>query len=527
MRMDARHHYSGGISAGPTGESLAALKGSSDSSATSSSDDLGEDDSPSHSLGSYAPQRMKWCFIAVANFVALLLCVSLLFDNPKQAYQTFFSSKNLPANTITLAYVFGLLFVAVEDRTNINKSAVILVTSAMMWTVHATSGRRNNLEHEETQEVQAVGTVVLFVLPAMAVVEVIDHFHGFALLTRGITRLMGHHERRLLPLISVMTFFLCSVNDNLTSTLVALKIIRHVAAPGDEQWRRACAGMVVIAANAGGTWSPVFDVSTVLEPTTGILWTRNKVTAVGCAKWLFLPSLVSMLTPMIGIMWQSPPRRRGIGTPPQEALTPTSRLVFAVGLLGTLFVPLLKFSLSLPAYVAMMLVLGFLWLVSESRLVVPPKSKHGFHSAVEAALHKVDLTGLLFFVGMLLAVGLLTHCGILSQIASTLIRVCGQSRVAMCSLLGLTSALADSTSLIDEAVDVYSEHPRDHPVWQLAALAGSTGSSLTSFGSLAGVALMSTENVSFLWYLQWVTPWAALGFSAGIATYQAQRLLMG
>ncbi|CAK0894332.1 unnamed protein product, partial [Prorocentrum cordatum] len=179
------------------------------------------------------------------------------------------------------------------------------------------------------------------------------------------------------------------------------------------------------------------------------------------------------------------------------------------------------------AYIAMMLVLGFLWLVSESRLVVPPKNKHGFHTAVEAALHKVDLTGLLFFVGMLLAVGLMTHCGILRQIASWLIRVFGQSRVAMCSLLGLTSALADSTSLIDEAMDVYTSHPLDHPVWQLAALAGSTGSSLTSFGSLAGVALMSTENVSFLWYLQWVTPWAALGFFAGIATFQAERLLIG
>lgn len=526
MPMEGRSLAGQDIGAGLTGESLSALKGSSDSSDASSSD-VGPEDSIVTTPSSYAPKRMRWCFIAVANFVALLLCVSLLFDDPKQAYQSFFSEKNLHANMITLTYAFGLLFVAVEDRTNINKSAVMLVTSTAMWTVHATSGRyAANLEHEETKEVQAVGTVVLFVLPAMACVELIDHFHGYALVTRLITRLMGRHERRLLPLITVMTFFLCSVNDNLTSTLVALKIIRHVAVE-DEQWRRACAGMVVIAANAGGTWSPVFDVSTVLEPTTGILWTRNKVTAIGCAKWLFLPSLVSMLTPMFGILWQSPPRRRGRGTPAPEALTPTSRLVFAVGVLGTLFVPLLKFSLSLPAYVAMMLVLGFLWLVSESRLVVPPKGKHGFHSAVEAALHKVDLTGLLFFVGMLLAVGLLTHCGILRQTASLLIRVCGQSRVAMCSLLGLTSALADSTSLIDEAMDVYTGQPRDHPVWQLAALAGSTGSSLTSFGSLAGVALMSTENVSFLWYLQWVTPWAALGFSAGIATYQAQRLLIG
>lgn len=332
------------------------------------------------------------------------------------------------AQIMSALFVIGIFTVAVEDEIGMNKSAMMLFLAGTMWTFLAVGYRPLNSEagahrlHEELNRgLQDVGSVILFLLPAMGVVESIDHFGGFALVTVVIRKAMDGRVERLMPIICVFTFFLSSVIDNLTSTIVALKILKHLAAD-DEEHRRFCGGMVVLAANAGGAWSPVGDV------TTTMLWIQGKITAPMTTKWLILPSLTAGLLPLVGMWWTgnlrpasldvrsssdgglgggggvSLPvvrRRRGADEPDwttdedghgwkdkkkhhteretemmmegrdlalraREDVTPLKVVVLAFGIMLILLVPVLKIWTGLPPYLGMLLALGAMWLVTDA-----------------------------------------------------------------------------------------------------------------------------------------------------------------
>lgn len=484
------------------------------------------------------------------------------------------------SHVMSALFFIGLLMVALEDIVEVNKSAIVLLLAATLWTMLAmgyepsrSEAGAYRLHHELDRGLRDVGSVVLFLLPAMGVVESIDHFGGFDIVTVAIRSAMAGRKDRLTPIICILTFLLSSVIDNLTSTIVAIKILRHVAADDNER-RKRLGGLAVIAANAGGAWSPIGDV------TTTMLWIQGKITAPQTVLHLFFPSLVSGLFPLAGMYWMSCRKanrkvaenkaKLQSGTPtiwhanaassgvdddvddmsfeledqplrPDLAhnecdgeLTRTKVLSLVVGILTILLVPFLKIWTGLPPYLGMLLALGLMWLVSDLLHFDSPatdeadeKDDNSTQTGVMAALYKVDLSGLLFFTGILLSVGALDSAGVLHTYATMMVDNLGHSPVALCTLLGLSSAVVDNVPLVEASIDMFSDVPTDDRLWQLVALAAGTGGSILSVGSIAGVTLMSMERIGFLWYCKQISLWAFLGFIFGIATYVVQGAITG
>lgn len=361
---------------------------------------------------------------------------------------------------------------------------------------------------------------------------------------------MNGKQERLTAIVCILTFLLSSVIDNLTATIVALKILRHVAGDDDERCRYL-GGLVVIAANAGGAWSPIGDV------TTTMLWIQGKITARKTVLGLFIPSVVSGLFPLLGIYCASCRKSSRSALPDadegmelqgpeleqeplrpdleegavDEEVTSVKVLSLAIGVFVILLVPVLKIWAGLPPYLGMLLALGLMWLISDL-LHFDTQGKdeadHGMaRRGVVAALYKVDLSGLLFFTGVLLSVGALDSAGVLAAYATMLVNSLGQSPVALCTFLGVSSAVVDNVPLVEASIDMFKDVATDDRLWQLVALAAGTGGSMLSVGSIAGVTLMSMEGVGFLWYCKRITPWAFVGFIFGIATYELQSTLTG
>jgi len=423
--------------------------------------------------------------------------------------------------------------------------------------------------HEELNRgLEDVGSIILFLLPAMGLVESIDHFGGFTVVTQAIERLVRRRRDALMPVICLLSFFMSAVIDNLTATIVAVKLLRHIV-PDDDEWRRLCGGLAVVAANAGGAWSPIGDV------TTTMLWIQGKISAQETVASLFVPSFVAGIVPLGGLWWQA--RRHasssakaekaeassatpGACCQPGEASAPghaqvtaSSVAVLALGIGCILMVPVLKIWTGLPPYLGMLLALGIVWVVTDSMGIAsagqpactptgseredspdareeqgvqaPPSHAGTLEGGVPEALHRVDLTGLLFFTGVLLAVVALDSAGVLQHYAEFLAELCGGSSLAISALLGVSSAVVDNVPLVQAAIEMFSEVELDDPLWQLVALAAGTGGSILSVGSIAGVTLMGMEGVGFLWYCRRVSLWAAAGFAAGIAAFQLQHAL--
>lgn len=469
-------------------------------------------------------------------------------------------SAHARVQVMSVLFAAGLFIVAVEDIVGINKSAMMMVLAAVMWTFLAVGYHPNNSKvgymqlHEELNRgLEEVGSVLLFLLPAMGVVESIDHFDGFALVNMAIRRAIEGRKDRLMPIICILTFFLSSIIDNLTSTIVAVKILRRLA-PENQEYRQLCGGLAVIAANAGGAWSPIGDV------TTTMLWISDRISATKTVLWLFFPSLVAGVLPLWflrcrarrldsqthkesqrhkakdkkGPNWEQEPLKEDIDAEEKEPITRKKITALIFGVFCILMVPGLKMGCGLPPYLGMLLALGLMWLLTDVLQMQGAHEEevdsedHGPpQGGVVSAMKKVDLTGLLFFTGVLLAIGALDAAGVLKQYATMITKLCKNSAVRLSILLGLSSALVDNVPLVEASIDMFRETPTDDPLWQLVALAAGTGGSTLAIGSIAGVTLMSMEHVGFLWYFRNVGLWAAVGFFCGIGVYQIQRLIFG
>lgn len=513
--------------------------------------------------------------VGIASRVLVKICatggmVSVLLIAITGWPPDFIASEAIRDKVLSLLFLVGLTLVALEDVLGLNKSAVMLLLAASMWTYlavsyHPTTSQigEEKLHVELDRGLKEVGSVILFLLPAMGIVEAIDHFDGFACVTAAIRWGMAGKRQRLMPIICLLTFFLSSVIDNLTATIVALKILRHIAAE-DGPFRCRCGGLAVVTANAGGAWSPIGDV------TTTMLWISDKISVGQTIYWLFLPSFVAGFMPLLGVYWQMGDFRHdgtlAVATEEDEArrvlrtASPQNHaeaeqtkdfgkhgrtggvLALISGMFCILLVPVLKMLTGLPPYLGMLLSLSMFWLVTDTLGLKPaddPAScdeedgDSSYHSSgpptmgVVDALKKVDLTGLLFFTGVLLSVGSLDSAGVLHKYAQLLVEVCGTSPVVIASLLGVSSAFVDNVPLVEATIDMFVGTPTDDALWQLTALGAGTGGSILSVGSIAGVTLMSMEGVGFLWYLRYISTWAMLGFAMGIATYQVELMLFG
>jgi Na+/H+ antiporter NhaD/arsenite permease-like protein len=444
---------------------------------------------------------------------------------------------------IIVIFVVGYLFIALEHPLKINKTASALVTAALCWTLFALMAPNSSFmesEHyltfanhlkdsevlsqgeiykafigsELAHHLSQISSILFFLLGAMTIVELIDAHHGFRFITDRITTL---DIRKLLWIICWVTFFLSAILDNLTTAIVMVSLTRKLVQETNK--KLLFAGMIVIAANAGGAWSPIGDV------TTTMLWIGGQITAMTIIKTLLVPSVVCLLIPLLFLSFKLKGHlepRVTIGDVDAEQDTEYvkgGKTMLTVGVSALVFVPIFKTVTHLPPYMGMLLGLGVLWVVSE--LINPEldEFEKKKYSAI-TALSRIDVSSVLFFLGILLAVGGLESMQTLQHFASFLSSSIGDNRIII-SLIGIVSAIVDNVPLVAACMGMYSLnlYPADHMIWEYLAYCAGTGGSLLIIGSAAGVAVMGMEKIDFIWYLRKMSFLAFIGYVGGALVY--------
>lgn len=412
---------------------------------------------------------------------------------------------------MTLVFVLGYAGIIFEESLAFNKTGVGLLMAVCLWVIRSIGAPSTDIAVTELTRASAeVSEIVFFLLGAMTIVEIIDAHQGFKLVTDNITT---RKPQVLLWVVGFVTFFLSSVLDNLTSTIVMVSLLRKLVDPSE--YRRILGAVVVIAANAGGAWTPIGDV------TTTMLWIHGQISTLPTMKALFIPSILSLAVPL-ALMSLTSEVNDASGQSSSRALTseqmaPRGQLVFAVGIGALVFVPVFKAITGLPPYMGMLLGLGVLWILTDAihygdvgrqKLKVPQ------------ALSRIDTQGVLFFLGILLSVSSLEAAGILRELANYLdAHIPNVELIA--SAIGVVSAIIDNVPLVAATMGMYdlTSFPQDTDFWQLIAFCAGTGGSMLIIGSAAGVAFMGMEKVNFFWYLRKVSGFAFAGYTAGIAAY--------
>lgn len=420
---------------------------------------------------------------------------------------------------LILIFIVAYAAIALEHPIQISKSASALFGAGLLWTVYAFSiGDYSRLGHELDESVTATARITFFLLGAMTIVEVIDAHDGFALITSRIRtrRLTG-----LLWLVAWVTFFLSAILDNLTTTIVMVSLIRKLLDRGDD--RLLFASLIVIAANAGGAWSPMGDV------TTTMLWIGGQVTATGIITALLPASIVNLLVPLVVASFglRGKPFQAADKASAASAIPPFERnLMLALGLGVLVAVPGFKQVTQLPPFMGILFGLGTLWLAGEILHKGKPAEERD-RLTLAHALSRIDLSSLLFFVGILLAVATLEHAKILEALAGWLDRTVGRLDVIV-MLLGILSAIVDNVPLVAASTGMYplSKYPTDSFLWEFMAYCAGTGGSILIIGSAAGVAAMGIEKIQFIWYMRHIAWLAMLGYLAGAIVYVVQFKLM-
>jgi Na+/H+ antiporter NhaD/arsenite permease-like protein len=415
--------------------------------------------------------------------------------------------------TIIIVFIVGYIFITLEHNIHINKTATALLTGVICWALYAFSAIENHHVIEElSHHLSSIAEIAFFLLAAMTIVELIDAHQGFGVITE---RIHTKDTRTLLWIISILTFFLSAVLDNLTTAIVMVSLLRKIIRDAD--MRRFFAGIVIIAANAGGAWSPLGDV------TTTMLWIGGQVSATNIMKMLILPSLVSLIVPLIYLSF----RLRGSLEPPkldknnkEEGITAFERnTMFIVGVGMLLFVPIFKTVTHLPPYMGMLLALGAVWVVSEILHSKKDEEDRKPYTAAHA-LSKIDTSSILFFMGILLAIGVLEVTHTLTHLAGWMNDTIGNLD-AIVFIIGIASAVIDNVPLVAASMGMYdlATYPQDHRIWEFMAYCAGTGGSMLIIGSAAGVAVMGMENISFFWYLKRISLLALLGYVAGAVMF--------
>jgi Na+/H+ antiporter NhaD/arsenite permease-like protein len=355
-----------------------------------------------------------------------------------------------------------------------------------------------------------IAQILFFLMGAMTIVELVDAHHGFKFITE---RIKTKNPIMLLWVVCIVTFFLSSVLDNLTTTIVMVSLIRKLIP--DKEMKLFFAGMIVIAANAGGAWSPIGDV------TTTMLWIGGQISAAAIMKNLIIPSLVCMLVPLLYLTFTMKGSLGNFEEKEKKAkpTVATGNLMLVLGVGALISVPVFKTLTHLPPYMGMLLGLGVLWVVSE--LINPDLDEsEKKHYTAGHALTKIDMPSVLFFLGILLAVGSLQSMGTLANFAGYLNDTIGDNRIII-TLIGLLSAVVDNVPLVAASMGMYSldMYPQDHFIWEYLAYCAGTGGSILIIGSAAGVAAMGMEKIEFGWYLKKISLLAALGYFAGAIFY--------
>lgn len=452
---------------------------------------------------------------------------------------------------ILVVFILGYVAIVAEHPLKLDKAATALITGVLCWTLyflgsqgvqpslldeyaafqnyHLALGQNSVdllsfLDHRLLHHLEEIAGILLFLMGAMTVVELVDAHDGFSVIT---DRIKSNKKVRLLWIVSLLSFFLSAALDNLTTSIVMISLTRKLIS--DQKTRWFFAGMIIIAANAGGAWSPIGDV------TTTMLWIGKKISAIPVMKETFLCSLMSLLVPLsiLSFVLKGNTERPQVAEKSGNPISAFERtFVFALGVGGLLFVPIFKSVTHLPPFMGMMFSLGIIWLATEiihGKKIMEEKSRF---SALQA-LRKIDMPSILFFLGILLAVGALGEVGHLVSLSEWLKAELGNAYLINISI-GLLSAIIDNVPLVAASMNMYELSPavtgdawsdlfvQDGVFWHFLAYTAGTGGSILIIGSAAGVAVMGLEKISFMWYLKKISPWALIGYFSGAIVYIIQ-----
>jgi Na+/H+ antiporter NhaD/arsenite permease-like protein len=421
---------------------------------------------------------------------------------------------------ISIIFILGYIAIALEHPLRVNKAATALITGVLCWTIFALFAPESaSPAHQLTAYLGEVSGILFFLLGAMTIVELIDAHDGFEIITR---RINTTSKKKLVWIIGFITFFLSAVLDNLTTTIIMVSLLRIIVP--EKKDRLLFTGLVVIAANAGGAWSPIGDV------TTTMLWIGGQITAGSIIIQTFLPSLICFLVPAFLISMQvkgDAIREEAIAVPAEFTNTRRERnTVFWVGLCSLLFVPVFKTVTHLPPYMGVLLGLGVMWVITEMIHSEKDEAEKGLYS-VNHALRKIDTPSILFFLGILLSIAALQATGVLTDVAIAMNNSIGNIKI-ITLLIGLLSSIVDNVPLVAAAQGMYGleQYPTGHFFWEFLAYCAGTGGSCLIIGSAAGVAAMGLEKMEFFWYLKKIGWLALIGYLAGALVFLLQHYLL-
>ena len=418
---------------------------------------------------------------------------------------------------IIIVFVVGYIAIAFEHPLKLNKAASALITGVLCWTIYILQSESTHTVSEQLlHHLGEIASILFFLLGAMTIVELIDSHDGFNIITQKIKTTS---KATLLLIIITLTFFLSALLDNLTTAIVMTSLCSQIL--NEKEDRLWFAGMIVIAANAGGAWSPLGDV------TTTMLWIGGQITAINIMKQLILPSLVACITPALMVAYRF--KGKKVAAMPQSVCTPKEkkdgRIILFAGIGFLIFVPAFKTITHLPPFMGMLLALGLMWVITT---IVHKGKEAGVAErfTVATALQKIDTPSILFFLGILLAVSALQSFGLLKNLATFLSNTFKNDYLIGIAL-GILSAIVDNVPLVAASQGMYdlSTYPTDHPFWEFLALTTGTGGSVVIIGTAAGVAVMGIEHIDFMWYLKNIGWLALIGFAAGILVFLLQNLL--
>ncbi len=439
---------------------------------------------------------------------------------------------------IVIVFCIGYFCIAIESVTKINKAAIALLMFVATWTLFMidpgsyvpgavgdkiASVVSGVIEHH----LGSTSTTLFFLMGAMTIVELVDQNGGFNFVR---DTLQTKSKRALLWRIAFMTFVLSAILDNLTTSIVMIMILRKLVSNKND--RMIYAALVIIAANSGGAFSPIGDVTTIM------LWNKGVITAAGVITEIFIPSLVSMVIPAYILSLSlkgkltftaSQTHAGGSGDLP----TSQRKVIFFLGVGGLIFVPIFKTLTHLPPFVGILLVLGILWTVTEVfyASLKEPEEKGAMQKRVTTMLTRIDMSTILFFLGILMAVACLETIGVLTMLGQTLDTTFQGNHYLVTGIIGVLSSIVDNVPLVAGCMGMYpvqaaGDMAVDGIFWQLLAYCAGVGGSMLIIGSAAGVVVMGLEKITFGWYMKKITWIAFVGYLAGILCYWVEKTFL-
>lgn len=463
-------------------------------------------------------------------------------------------------SVIVILFVVGYACIALEHGLKVNKAAVALLMCVACWVLYMLDcgtyvnqfypeefaafsaksfggtaleqARAFASEHLLLSHLGDACEIIVFLMGAMTIVEVVDSNGGFNFVRE---RLGTRNKRALLWRIVLMTFFLSAVLDNLTTSIVMVMVLRKLVSDGKE--RMLFAAMVILAANSGGAFSPIGDVTTIM------LWIKGNITTLGVIKEVFLPSIASVVVPALLLQFQlkgelQPAAGNAASADSYPFSARERRWVFWVGVGGLVMVPVFRTLTGLPPFMGILLVLALLWMMTELFYARKKDMESTMQQRVSELLHRIDMATILFFLGILMTVGVLSEIGVLGEFGQWLDEVSNHNAYLVTGIIGVVSSIVDNVPLVASCMGMYDVVPatvtdpnlqsfvQDGTFWQLLAYCAGVGGSMLIIGSAAGVVVMGLEKISFGWYLRHISWLALAGYLTGILIYWLEKVFL-